>query len=73
MEKLKEALNEICKLNEVHKIGMTKEEIDTVINEMKNLSEAKKTDFACKLVGVHHHAALLHLINEHEKKMLAPE
>ncbi|WP_181950582.1 hypothetical protein [Bacillus fungorum] len=31
MEKLKQALNEIRKVNEVHKIGMTKEEIYAVI------------------------------------------
>ncbi|MGE0981362.1 hypothetical protein [Bacillus cereus] len=73
MEKLKEALVEVCKINEAHNIGMTKDEIVTAMSMMKNLTEAQKVNFACEQVGVHHHAELLHLIDEYEKENLAQE
>lgn len=43
MEKFKQALEEVCKLNDTHKLGMSKEEIDAVIKmfnrEERDISE----------------------------------
>ncbi|MFK4417086.1 hypothetical protein ABH961_005675 [Bacillus sp. RC251] len=71
MEKLKQALAEAIKTSETHKLVMTKEEINSVISMMKNLTEAQKVNFAREIVGVHHHAELLYLIDEYEKEKLA--
>ncbi|MBE5087599.1 hypothetical protein IGI03_05995 [Bacillus thuringiensis] len=71
--KLSQALVESIKTSETHKLVMTKDEINSAISIMKNLTEAQKHNVACELVGVHHHAELLHLIDEYEKEKLALE